>query len=132
MKKKYSSPDSSPDPSSSSADEFRVKQRHLESRIFYTDYDITAQKKLTTLAKDAVRTVAEKEKGVGQEDVFFHEVANVMKDSLLTPQPSGEEVGKKKWHVIVGNDFGAQGDAVKGTIAFFAIGDVKFLVFRSK
>ncbi|CAI2302135.1 unnamed protein product [Caenorhabditis sp. 36 PRJEB53466] len=114
--------------SSSTLDpEYKVKQRHLdETRTLFTDYDVVEQKKLTAFAKDAVQTVAEK--GVEAEDVFFLETAKMMKESVC----SGLGDKTSKWNIIVGNDFGIHADAVKGSLAFFAVGDVKFLVYRTK
>lgn len=92
----------------------------------YTDYDTQWQKKITKWARVAVQMVFEKV--VETENEFYQEVAASFKESLKSS--SGDEK-PKKWHVIVGNDFSVQADALKGTISFFAIGDVKFLIYTS-
>ncbi|KAF1770522.1 hypothetical protein GCK72_002341 [Caenorhabditis remanei] len=121
------SPDSSSKTSSASSEDPRMKPRHLETRILYSDHDSAWQKKLLSLAREAVQAMIDK--GVETEQSFFQEVAALLKEALAA---SSEVEKTKKWHFVVGNDFNVQAEAVKDSISFFAIGDVKFLVYRTQ
>lgn len=67
--------------SSSNTDpEHQVKQRRLETRILYTDYDVPKQRKMATWAKKAVRATIEK--GIDVEETFF-QVSNETADLLI-------------------------------------------------
>ncbi|CAP38181.1 Protein CBR-DLC-6 [Caenorhabditis briggsae] len=120
------SPDSSSKSSSTSSEDPRVKPRHLEIRILYNDYDSNWQKKVVLLAKDAIQTVMEK--GVETEEAYYQKVAALLKEMLGA---TSEEEKTKKWNIIVGNDFNVHAEAVKDTILFFAVGDVKFVIYRT-
>lgn len=79
-----SNPSSSPDVSSQTSatqEEPKVKPRHLESRIMYTDYDTQWQKKITKWARVAVQMVFEK---VVETENEFYQVSVIITISYRT------------------------------------------------
>ncbi|CAI5449640.1 unnamed protein product [Caenorhabditis angaria] len=117
---------SSTDSSTNNQDKERLR-RQLVARIFYTDYSIQENRKFIGMAKLVIESVYFREL---KDDADF--IDSIRMQYLFDLNSLEKNEQNWQWNLTITRELKKlDGNAVNDSISFFAVGDIKFLLYKT-